>query len=129
MAKHKEKIGRPRADLDFDQLKAFMRMNPTRADSAAFFSTSEDTIERRIKKETGLAFAAFREQNMVHTRMHLIRTALKRADNGSDTMLIFCLKNLCGWRDKQPDEDTQQININLTLADRMAKARTRAKGK
>lgn len=96
-------MARPKADVDMDQLAALMRMKPTLADCAAFFKVSQDTIERRIKRATGLSFAEFRDQNMVHTRMQLIRSALERSKK-SDTMLIFCLKNLCGWQDKiEPD--------------------------
>lgn len=38
---------------------------------------------------------------------------------------IFTAKNVLNWRDKQPDEE-DQVNINITLADRMEKARARA---
>lgn len=43
------------------------------------------------------------------------------------TAAIFWLKNRQPdkWREKMPGEETQ-ININLTLADKMAKARARA---
>jgi hypothetical protein len=41
---------------------------------------------------------------------------------------IFTTKNLLGWRDKQPDEN-DQVNINLNLAEKMAKARARVGGK
>ena len=41
------------------------------------------------------------------------------------TVWIFNMKNRHKWRDKQPGEE-DQININLTLADKMAKARNRA---
>jgi hypothetical protein len=34
----------------------------------------------------------------------LIRTAVAKAEKGDNIMLIFCLKNLCQWRDKTPDE-------------------------
>lgn len=42
----------------------------------------------------------------------------------NSSVWIFNMKNRFGWRDKQPDEDS--ININVTLADRLAKARSRA---
>lgn len=90
--------------LDDGNLKALMRMKPTLKDTAAFFEVSEDTIERYIKANWGMRFAEFRDQNMVHTRFSLIRTAIQKAEKGDNVMLIFCLKNLCGWRDKLPDE-------------------------
>lgn len=37
---------------------------------------------------------------------------------------VFNMKNRFKWRDKQPEE-TDTLNINLTLADKMAKARKR----
>jgi ribosomal 50S subunit-associated protein YjgA (DUF615 family) len=97
-------MSRPLVEIDMDKLAALMRFKPTLADCAAFFSCSEDSIARRIREDSDVSFAEFREQKMVHTRMQLVRTALSRSEK-SDTMLIFCLKNLCGWRDKQPEED------------------------
>ncbi len=121
-------------EVDFDQLKALCRMKPTLEDCAAFFKCSPDTIERRIKEHTksddnpkGLTFAEFREQSLVHTRFDLIRKALKKADQ-SDVMHIFCLKNLGGWRDKQPgEEDNVNVHVNLGLAERLERAKTRDK--
>lgn len=98
--KTSKKMGRPKAKVDIDQLAVFCRLKPTLEDCAAFFKCSPDTIQRAIKRHTKLTFAEFRNQNMVHTRHTLIRNAINRANNGSDTMLIFCLKNLCNWRDR-----------------------------
>lgn len=103
-------MSRPKVKIDTNQLAAFMRFKPTAEDCAAYFKCSVDTIERHIKKASGLTFAEFREQNMVHTRMSLVRTALKKAEGGDNVMLIFCLKNLCGWRDKQADEGNIIVN-------------------
>lgn len=100
----KTKQKKPRVHIDIVQLKALCRMKPTQSDCAAFFKCSLDTIERFIRKETGLTYAEFRDQSMVHTRFDLIRKAIKRSDV-SDTMLIFSLKNLCDWSDKLKTEN------------------------
>lgn len=93
-------MARPRIEIDQEQLEALCRMNPTLKDAAAFFKCSEDTIERRCKEFGYNDFADARQQNMVHTRLKLIRKALSMADSGNTAMMIFALKNLCGWSDK-----------------------------
>lgn len=116
------KMGAPKIEIDLKQLQALMRFKPSLEDCAAFFKCSGDTVERRIKEHTisdenpnGLTFAEFREQNMVHTRFGLVRTALKKADGGDNVMLIFCLKNLCGWKDKQPGEEDHKVTLSGAL--------------
>lgn len=101
----KNKGGRPRKEIDDVQLRAVMRFKPTLADTAAFFDCGEDTMSLWIKNTYGLGFQEFREQNMVHTRFTLIRKAISMAEGGNVPMLIFALKNLCGWNDKPPDID------------------------
>lgn len=101
-------MGRPAIKIDEDQLRSIMRMKPTLKDVANFFQCSEDTIENHIKAKWGKRFSEFRDENMVFTRFNLIRTAIAKAEKGDNVMLIFCLKNLCGWRDKLPEEEQQQ---------------------
>ena len=98
-------------EIDMEQLGVFMRMKPTLEDCAAFFKCSPDIIERRIRDHADLTFAEFRAQNMVHTRFNLIRSAIQKAQQ-SDTMHIFCLKNLCDWKDKSEIEN--QLSGNIT---------------
>ena len=109
-------MGAPRKEIDMDQLAALMRLKPSQEDCAAFFKCSPDTISNRIKEitiseenPTGLTFSEFRDQNMVHTRFSLIRKALSKANAGDNVMLIFTLKNLCGWKEKQPGEDDHKV--------------------
>jgi len=100
-------MGRPKKDISIEQLKTLMRLKPTIEDTAAFFEVHPDTILKFIKREIGpLTFSEFREQNMVHTRFSLIRTAIDKAERGDNVMLIFCLKNLCGWKDRNEDNNT-----------------------
>lgn len=98
------KMGRlPKFDQDkLGQLEELMRLQPTLADTASFFKCGERTVEETIRKHFNLTFREFREQRMVHTRLNLIRAATKAALSGNNNvMLIFCLKNLCKWADRQ----------------------------
>jgi hypothetical protein len=96
-------------EIDETQLKGLCRLKPRIQDVAAFFGCSHDTIERRVKELGAESFASFRDQNMVHTRFDLIRKAISKAMSGDNTMLIFCLKNLCGWADKVETTDTTPV--------------------
>lgn len=86
-------------EITHDKLKAFCRLTPTLEDCAAFFGCSTNTIERRVREYEDLTFGEFRNKYMVHTRYDLIRKALKQAEK-SPAIMIFCLKNLCKWKDK-----------------------------
>ncbi len=90
----------PRVEIDPVKLKALMRLKPTLADTAAFFECSERTVERYVKEEFSMTFRDFCEAYMVHTRLNLIRKAIDKAEKGDNVMLIFCLKNLCGWENE-----------------------------
>lgn len=95
-------------NIDKQKLRALMRLKPTLEDTAAFFECDKRTIQRFIHDEFGKTFRDFCDENMVHTRFNLVRKAISLAENGNVTMLIFCLKNLCDWRDKKPDEEKNQ---------------------
>lgn len=93
------KSGRPSKKIDPTQLRMLMRLKPTLEDTAAFFECSHKTIERMVRKNFKTSFVQFRDQNMVHTRLNIVRKAIQKAESGDNTMLIFCLKNLCDWQD------------------------------
>jgi AraC-like DNA-binding protein len=93
------------------QLEELLRHRLSLEDCADFFRCSPDTIERRIRENADMTFSEFRKQSMVHTRLKLIKHALTRAEE-SDTMAIFCLKNICGWKDKQPGEEGPAVAVN-----------------
>lgn len=107
-------MARPRAELDQGQFEALCRLNPTLKDCAAFFKLSEDTIENRCKEWGYSGFSDARQQNMVHTRLSLIRKAVHMGENGNVPMLIFALKNLCGWADKQ-EQQVDHTGIKIVI--------------
>jgi len=101
-------MGRKEKVIEEAKLRAILRMKPTLKDCAAFFEVSEDQVEKYCKIYGNCTFSEFREQNMVHTRFSIIRKAIGKAEAGDNTMLIFCLKNLCGWVDKFDNTHTIQ---------------------
>ncbi len=100
-------MGRPKKEFDWPKLNAILQYSATKADCADVMEVSEDTIERRIKKEYGLTFAAYRTKKMGKVRIMLVQKAIEQAKSGNATMMIFCLKNLCGWADKQEVIETK----------------------
>jgi len=120
--KQPKKNGRPLKEIDIEQLAAFCRLKPSKSDCAAFFKCTERTIDRVIEKHTGLTFGAFRDQNLVYTRFELIRDAIRKAKH-SDTMHIFCLKNLCDWSDKLKTENEHVIDPIESQDDETLEAR------
>ncbi len=96
-------------DIDHDKLLQLMKFRPTREDCAAFFHCSAQAIDAHIMRETGLKFKEFREQGMVHVRLSLIQKAIDMAQKGDRIMLIFCLKNLCGWNDNPTTNEQVEI--------------------
>lgn len=60
----------------------------------------EKTLFRAIESEFDMTFSEYREYRMSGTKIKLLQTAIQTALKGNVTMLIFCLKNMCGWSDK-----------------------------
>jgi hypothetical protein len=105
--------GRPLIEIDIEQLGAFCRLDPSSEDCAAFFKCSVDTIEKVIKRKTGLGFTEFKARNLVYTRYQLIRSAVKKAETDTK-MHIFALQNMCKWsRNTKVESD---VNQNVTGA-------------
>jgi len=85
---------------------------------AGYCEVSEDVIEDRVSREKGLTFRAYRDQKMAGIRLKLIQKAMSKAFDGDNCMLIFCLKNQCGWADKVDHgfhADKKQIVLKYSL--------------
>lgn len=108
-----KRMGRPPKVIDEQQLRALMRLKPSLEDTAAFFEVSTTTIEDHIKKQYKKTFFEFRNENAVHTRHALIRKAVSEAlqEDTNTQMLQFCLKNLCGWKDRVESELTGRLEV------------------
>ena len=69
----------------------------------------QNTIKNHIRARYGITFTEYMDRKLSVTKMRLVQKAIKMAENGSATMLIFCLKNICQWQDK-----IENVNIDTT---------------
>lgn len=114
MNETKKKTGRKRIELDWEKFDTVLQFMPSIQTCAEILGVSHDTIERALLREKGVKFAEYRESKMSKVRVKLVQKALEQAYSGNSTMLIFCLKNLCGWSDKQ-EMDVTSSNINIEM--------------
>jgi hypothetical protein len=117
--KPESKMGRPAKDFDWEIFYKYLKTKPTLADASEFMSTeenpiSEDTIANRIRAKHDCTYTELREKKMAGIRRSLVQKALDMALNGGNaTMLIFSLKNLCGWRDIPIEEEDEDIPLKI----------------
>lgn len=113
-------MARPSIEIDKVKLATLMRLKPSLEDTATFFDCTPRTIERFIKKNYGLSFVDFRHQKMATVRLSLMKKAIEKAEKGDNTMLIFCLKVLCGWNEREND-DQPRTPLNYSRPESMKK--------
>lgn len=108
-------MGRKKIELDWTKLDSYLQLKATKKTCSILMEVSEDTIERNIKKLHKCTFTDYADRKMEPVRLKLVQKAIQKALAGDNTMLIFCLKNLCGWADKlEHDSSEAGININYT---------------
>lgn len=107
-------MARPRIELDWSKLNAVLQYGARLEECADIMECSADTIEKRIREEHNLRFTEYRAQKMTKVKFTLIQKAIEMAKSGDRTLMIFCLKNLAGWADKQEvDSINRNIEVNL----------------
>ena len=120
----KKKVGRKKISFDevkhtdWDKLDVILQFKPDIAGAADILGVSEVTLERRIKETTNCTFMEYRDKKMAPVKIRLVKKAIDKAMAGDNTMLIFCLKNFCGWSDRPLDlngSDNQVANLVLNI--------------
>lgn len=115
-------MGRPKVfnKKKLEELQKLMRFKPRLIDAAAWFDCGKTTVEDTIREHFDMTFREFREKYMVKTRMALQQKAINMAMGGDRIMLLFTLKNLCGWQDNPDsfdDEDELVYEAPLSMTD------------
>lgn len=98
--KNMGQMGRPKIELDFNSLDSLCGLQCTLSEIASFFHCSEDTVERRIKKQFKMTFAEYYRQKAGTGRISLRRLQFKAAQDGSVSMMIWLGKQWLGQSDK-----------------------------
>jgi len=106
-------VGRPRTEIDIEELKRLCRLNCTMEEIGAFFGCDKKTIERRYNEDA--AFQEAIDQGRGLGRLSVRRKQMQIMDeHNSATMAIWLGKQLLGQRDHQDiTSDSQPISINI----------------
>ncbi len=88
----KKKVGRPKIEINEDQLEKLSSILCTMEEMASFFGCSVDTLERN--------FADTIKKGKDKGKMSLRRLQWEKAQTGNTTMLIWLGKQILGQRDK-----------------------------
>lgn len=105
--------GRPKKEVNLEQLEKLMGYRPSLYDTAGFFKCSREKIQDLIKEEYDMNFIDFRKYYGSEAKLSLIQKAMSMALNKErpdKEMLKFCIINLAGWtngfhKDQRFDED------------------------
>lgn len=111
-------MGRTKLEINWAVLDALVQRGATKVSAAAILEVSHDTIERRIEEKYGCNFEEYKAQKFEKTKAKLVERAIDKALNGDNTMLIFCLKNLCGWADKIESEFSNKEAFQVVFNDK-----------
>jgi hypothetical protein len=109
--------GKPFKPFDWPVLNALLQRGASMLACTEIMGISEDTIARHIRKEYDLTFAEYREKKLQKTVLKLVEKAIDKALSGDNTMLIWTMKNLAGWADKNETliSEVKPIQLKYSL--------------
>ena len=119
MSENKSKEYDPsKAPFSWDKLDGLLAYKANCVICAEILECHVNSIKNHIRKRYDMTFTEYAEKKLSRTRMKLIQQAIQQATSGNTTMLIFCLKNLCGWTDKVEQNAKLTKEIKIELADK-----------
>jgi len=106
MTEEKNKGGRPKIEIDWDQVDKMCAIHCTGEEQAAILEISYDTLNRRCHEEKSMSFADYFKQKSAGGKMSLRRKQYTTAMDGNTTMLVWLGKNWLGQSDTKDEGDT-----------------------
>ena len=110
-------MGRKKVEINWTKLDSFLQFKASKRVCSLLMEVSEDTIDARIKETYDCNFTEYAAKKFEPIKLKLVQKAISKALDGDNVMLIFSLKNLCGWADKQEVEQNQTIQVNIDKDD------------
>jgi IS30 family transposase len=87
-------------EIDIDELDKLLEIQCTLREIAGWFRCSEDTIEKAVKRQTGIRYKDYAEERRVAGLKSLRRAQWQKAvDKQDTTMLIWLGKQYLNQRD------------------------------
>jgi len=116
MAKEKKnKVGRPKKNIDFHQLKKLCEMHCTQEEACSFFEMDDKTLSARIKEAEYDNFSEFFKKHSGMGKISLRRLQFKSANNGSVPMQIWLGKNILGQKDNIINNNLSDISNSAKI--------------
>jgi hypothetical protein len=105
--------GRPKINIDWDDLDKLLALQCTLEEVAFFFDVSPDTIQRRVKSVKRCTFGEYYKLKSAGGRTSIRRKQFEEALDGSIPMLIWLGKQYLGQKDKKETEITELKPIKV----------------
>jgi hypothetical protein len=99
-------MARPQIYIDWEEFDKLCGFQFTLAEISEWFSVSEDTIQRAVKREKAMPFAEYYKIKSARGRGSLRRRMYEQAMGGDRVLLIWLSKQYLGMADNQKTEVT-----------------------
>lgn len=122
--KIKKKVGRPKADINIEELQKLCTLNCTMPEIASFFKIPLRTLEDRFKNDEDVRSAINHGRNL--GKLSIRRKQIQIMDSQNNpTMAIWLGKQLLGQRDKHDivteDKATGKLSEALDIIQDLAR--------
>lgn len=114
MSAKESKMGRPRKEIDWDQVDKLCHIQCTQVEICGFLEVCEDTLNSRCKEEHGVTFSEYLKQKSQPGKISLRRRQYKTAMDGNCSMQIWLGKQWLG-QSEDPAGDSNKLSEHVTI--------------